>query len=603
MGPQFAEARLRDRASKPCSLATTLLLVVGLAAFSARAQLNEARPQLGERGWNKIGDVLRYRIAHEGEGVDERWKFSSTILDRDGDVLTVEEKMVDDYYDDDPGVESSMEVSYSARRWRVRPSPSEWGDFASWYWVRWRDARFVGQEVAFGDRSYVFSGFDQGMLRYDYDDGFGTTSTKYFNPETLTLDSAVNHDVSGIQSTVTFWAFSAHAPEPPEHGIDATLQSSPRTVFREDFDNVTPPSLPPGWTATGLWHTTDQRHVSPRNSLAYNREDTHDYDTGTRNYGQVNSPVIQLSDSASSIFQFDSWHEVESHPDGIYDNLAVFIFWRQDTGWTSELLYYRDCRAESEPHWKSKVCDLSRWLGQEVFFSFVFNTEDHLFNDFEGWYIDRVIVWENTARLFFTPPYQFWSGDKQVDSNGNASASAEFSGDSSTGKMEAWATTYCTEFPGGAAVANVQLQMQGPEAGSFSVEKTGTHVVTMRFRDANGWVSAGHALDWTWWGVGGAADADGKVLVRGQIGEDGGNLQDPEGREVLWSFGWLLNYDTWVNDDYTFSFPLVLHEGRAYYFTAWLELEHSCSTSGWSASESMSDIQIYLEWVKVEPVD
>src|SRR5262249_51747497 len=49
------------------------------------------------------------------------------------------------------------------------------------------------------------------------------------------------------------------------------------------------------------------------------------------------------------------------------------------------------------PQWVSRAIDLSAYAGQTIRIRFSFDTEDSHFNDFEGWYVDDVNVFDTAG--------------------------------------------------------------------------------------------------------------------------------------------------------------------------------------------------------------
>lgn len=146
-----------------------------------------------------------------------------------------------------------------------------------------------------------------------------------------------------------------------------------------------------GWTLSGLWHVTSYRKHSVSYSLVYNQESSHNYNTGSRTYGSAEFSV-DLSDASTATLTFQTWWEHESCSyegyDFVYDSMDVDIY---DSYWHN--LWHRDCdNGPSQSDWHQESIDISAYTGGNVKIRFNFDSVDHDYNWFEGWYIDEVNV-------------------------------------------------------------------------------------------------------------------------------------------------------------------------------------------------------------------
>jgi len=141
-----------------------------------------------------------------------------------------------------------------------------------------------------------------------------------------------------------------------------------------------------GWTSDGLWHQETARSSSPQTSWSYNNgAPDYTFDVGD-NWGGLISPVIDLSAYSSAVLSFKYWYETESSStyydqrwiqigvDGVFTNVAQLS---GDPMWT----------------WNEYSFDLSPYAGNSnVQVRFFFDTVDSILNNYEGWYIDDVMV-------------------------------------------------------------------------------------------------------------------------------------------------------------------------------------------------------------------
>jgi subtilisin family serine protease len=171
-----------------------------------------------------------------------------------------------------------------------------------------------------------------------------------------------------------------------------------------------------GWTASGLWHQSTARASSPTMSWYYGLEATHTYDTGAANSGTLTSPVIDLRGSTHPVLIYREWRQVEdvntldhalvqisTQPYHNWETLAQSelstsldpLNWQgrlSGLGWSLTLQ-----SPDNTPQWVSRALDLSAFEGKRIQVRFVFDTTDAAFNDYEGWYVDDVNVYDGPA--------------------------------------------------------------------------------------------------------------------------------------------------------------------------------------------------------------
>jgi hypothetical protein len=169
--------------------------------------------------------------------------------------------------------------------------------------------------------------------------------------------------------------------------IIAFVQTVPRSkaypFFYDDIENSTS-----GWIATGLWHVTTYQSHSSTHSWAYNDESTHTYDTGEANSGTLQSPEIDLTSAEDATLKFWTRWEHESY-DGNFDIMEVRVI--SSTG-TATLQHWDSNDGPAASDWHEETFDLTPYVGDVVRIEFLFDTVDGLYNNFEGWYVDDIIV-------------------------------------------------------------------------------------------------------------------------------------------------------------------------------------------------------------------
>ncbi|OGI41236.1 MAG: hypothetical protein A2140_04400 [Candidatus Muproteobacteria bacterium RBG_16_62_13] len=159
-------------------------------------------------------------------------------------------------------------------------------------------------------------------------------------------------------------------------------------VFKDDFE-----SGAGNWTIAGtdgvggptLWHISPHRYVSPSNAMYYGKESTLNYDTGARNYGSITSGPISLVGATDSALTFNHFLATENFSP--YDTARVQV--SKDNGLTWTDLFVT---ALNSSGMVKKSVSLAAYDNQVIRLRFSFDTVDSIFNGFEGWVIDDVLV-------------------------------------------------------------------------------------------------------------------------------------------------------------------------------------------------------------------
>jgi hypothetical protein len=168
--------------------------------------------------------------------------------------------------------------------------------------------------------------------------------------------------------------------------------TAPATIFLyEDFE-----AAAPGWQTVGqangqswsLWHLESNRSHGGSRSAAYNTGGPdYDYDVGA-NWGVLLSPWIDLSAASNVYLNFSSWLETENMPYQ-YD-VALFMV---KLGGSPFIPLPPDIQTLPQGQWNDLTYNLSALAGlPAVRLGFGFDTADEYNNDFEGWYVDDVLL-------------------------------------------------------------------------------------------------------------------------------------------------------------------------------------------------------------------
>ena len=150
------------------------------------------------------------------------------------------------------------------------------------------------------------------------------------------------------------------------------------TVFEDNM------SAPGDWTGTGLWNQDTFRSVSPDHAWYYGQPGTRNYDTGGTNSGTLTSVAMDLTNANEAILTFQEWTQVESLAS--YDRTRVQASSNGNT-WATIFESHGTSNL-----WVERAVDLTPYIGGNVYLRFKFETIDSIFNNYEGWYIDDVMV-------------------------------------------------------------------------------------------------------------------------------------------------------------------------------------------------------------------
>ncbi len=341
-----------------------------------------------------------------------------------------------------------------------------------------------------------------------------------------------------------------------------------------------------GWTmvgSPGYWHQTTRRSVSPSQSMWYGSESTGlcnvCYDNGATNSGTVTSPVFTVP-SSSPTLTFKSWYSTEGGTS--YDQKWVKISTNGGSSWTN-IAQISDTMSQ----WNSESYSLSSYAGMSAQLRWEFNTMDNIANQYEGWYIDDVVVNTPTPNNAPTLAYLGTTGyetDGVNPDSGTAGTSFTFkvrytdadgtlpafvrvhvsgtqtftatmtkeSGDIATGAVYAFPTTltqgsYQYHFEGSDAVAPIARH---PSSGEKSGPTVGNTVPTLTYEGTSGYTSDGvqpdsgtRSTSFTFRVKYSDPDGNNPSYVRVHIDNDGGRTMPFSGLGSVFS-GAIYTYST-----------------------------------------------------------
>jgi len=161
------------------------------------------------------------------------------------------------------------------------------------------------------------------------------------------------------------------------------------TVFEASFEDgddgfmLDPPKNGVGW------HLTDKGHASDGKwALYYGNPTTKNYDSGDTNSGDAVSPVVTIPKDTGAKLSFAVWMKTESSAE--YDVLSML--------WVEGEHEYELWRKGSDEKTSFEVeVNMSGFAGRTGSIVFRFDTVDYTVNDYEGVYVDSVMLTSTCA--------------------------------------------------------------------------------------------------------------------------------------------------------------------------------------------------------------
>ncbi|MEE8465950.1 MAG: S8 family serine peptidase, partial [Dehalococcoidia bacterium] len=227
------------------------------------------------------------------------------------------------------------------------------------------------------------------------EDNWASASQAVGEPDPQSAGSAENFTITGLDHSTTYYIrLKVFDQVFNESGLSNEAQASTEaatTVFQDDMESGSE-----SWTAAGspgLWHISQRRATSPAKAWYYGMEFLGNYDTFSANYGTLTSQAIDLTQAPEAELFFKEWSEVENLAG--WDRTRVQIS-TDASVWTTIFESHGTSGV-----WEDRTVDLTPYVGGYVYLRFYFDTVDNLYNNFEGWYVDDVLV---LARGSNSPP-------------------------------------------------------------------------------------------------------------------------------------------------------------------------------------------------------
>jgi hypothetical protein len=186
--------------------------------------------------------------------------------------------------------------------------------------------------------------------------------------------------------------------QPARVGIDFKniMQTSSTIFYYDDMEHGTN-----GWTVQtsgepALWHQTTLDATSPTHSWWCGVESQQNYDIGdTVSQGLV-SPQIDLSGASGPVgLMFSENYYTEAG----WDFCMVDVSTNGGAQWIHLRGGYATSPSGDSHGWRFTTLDLTPYAGKQINIRFYFDTGDTTFNDFTGWFVDNVIIYDQAGSI------------------------------------------------------------------------------------------------------------------------------------------------------------------------------------------------------------
>ena len=227
------------------------------------------------------------------------------------------------------------------------------------------------------------------------------------------LDEGEKYDITdknGDYKLSDIDAGTYHLGEVIKDGWEQTSPgTSPQVEFEADFSDDGSGDLDgftidnTGGTNDGLWHLSTRRGNeeghSAQDSMYYGDETSGNYDEG-HTAGRITSKVIDLNGLDDPQLSFNYFLETEGFPSS-FDQAKVMV--SKDGGNSFQEIASNDGElTDPTTGWTSATFGLDDYSNEEIQIRFDFDTVDSIANQYEGWFVDDVIVGTAGGPLYHT---------------------------------------------------------------------------------------------------------------------------------------------------------------------------------------------------------
>ncbi|MBA4312250.1 MAG: hypothetical protein C0417_06440 [Chlorobiaceae bacterium] len=189
--------------------------------------------------------------------------------------------------------------------------------------------------------------------------------------------------------------------------IDRSIQSSANIYFYDNMESGLNGWTSVAYTGHNLWHQTTSNSSSKPTSWWNGIEEQGFYVNGQRINDALISPAINLSAAIAPVQLLFTESFVTERG---WDYCMVDVSVDGGTNWTHLRGGYGTAPSGNTEGWMISNLDLSAYAGSVINLRFYFDTGDSLYNEFPGWYVDDVIIFDQGGMI---------TGKKYFDENQN----------------------------------------------------------------------------------------------------------------------------------------------------------------------------------------
>lgn len=184
--------------------------------------------------------------------------------------------------------------------------------------------------------------------------------------------------------------------------IDRSMQSSSTIFFYDNMEGGANGWTSVAYSGSDLWHQTTADASSPIKSWRAGDDLLNNYANGARVNDALISPSIDLSAATGPVTLLFAEQYVTEQG---WDYCMVAASTDGGSSWNELRGNYGSAPSGSSDGWQITSLDLSPYAGSSVLLRFYFDTGDEKYNDFPGWFVDDVVVFDQggtiTGRKFF----------------------------------------------------------------------------------------------------------------------------------------------------------------------------------------------------------
>jgi hypothetical protein len=199
----------------------------------------------------------------------------------------------------------------------------------------------------------------------------------------------------------------SQAPAAVQLKVNREIQSSSSIFFYDNMESGVNGWTTVAYSGSDLWHQSTLSASSTTHSWWPGIELQSNYSNGARINNAVVSPLIDLTGAVAPV----SLLFTENYATEVgWDYCMVDVSTDGGTNWIHLRGGYGSAPTGGSDDWKITSLDLSAYAGQSINIRFYFDTGDQYFNEFPGWFVDDVVVFDQGGQI---------TGKKFFDVNNN----------------------------------------------------------------------------------------------------------------------------------------------------------------------------------------